>query len=180
MVWHYSDESSRKGPVSKDDLSKLVESGKIDGDTLVWKTGMSEWTPLYKCNDLSTLINTQVPPPLAANAMGNGFIWAVALAPIWGSIVQIIATELRVAITGEAFVLYSSMWWVMILCNILTISMDEKKIKKAGYNAEKLKIWMYLIVPVYVYQRDKLLKEGMTRFWVWIGAFILSLFMFEF
>lgn len=180
MEWHYATASGRKGPVDMESLGKLVSDGHVDQDTLVWKSGMSDWIPLAQCGELAALALPQTPPPISHKAMGNGFVWALTLAPIWGSFVQMLATEIRVAITGEEFVLYSKMWWVMIAINIGAIQFDLSRLKAAGYNTQKLKWWMYLLVPVYIFHRDKIVKADMTRFWVWGGAFLLSLFIFDF
>jgi len=180
MEWHYAIASGRKGPVNSESLEKLFADGRIDHETLVWKTGMSDWIPLAQCGDFSALAMPQVPPPISDKAMGNGYIWALALAPIWGSIAQILATEIRVALTGEAFVLYSQMWGVMIAVNIGSVILDIGRLKLSGYNTGKIKWWMYLLVPIYIFQRDKIVKADMTRFWVWIGAFLLSFVIFDF
>jgi hypothetical protein len=180
MEWHYATSTGRQGPVNIESLQKLSADRHIDQDTLVWKTGMAEWIPIAQCSDLSALAMPQVPPPISDKAMGNGYIWALALAPIWGSIVQMLATDIRVAITGETFVLYSQMWWVMIVANISVLTLDLGRLKKIGYNTKKNKWWMYLLVPVYIFQRDKMVKTNMTRFAVWIGAFLLSLVIFKF
>lgn len=180
MEWHYATTSGRIGPVDFDALGKLAVEGHIDHDTLVWKTGMADWIPLGQCSELSALALPQTPPPISNKAMGNGFIWALCLAPIWGSFVQMLATEIRVVITGEEFVLYSDMWWVMLVINIGAIQLDLGRLKQSGYNTQKIKWWMYLLVPVYVFHRDKIVKADMTRFWVWIGAFLVSLAIFNF
>lgn len=180
MEWHYATESGRKGPVDIDMLKKMFVDGQIDRDTLVWKSGMTDWAPLGKCNELVALDDQHVPPPISEKAIGDGYIWALAMAPIWGSIVQMLATEIRVAITGEAFVAYSQMWWVWIAVNIGVMNLDLRRLKQSGYNSEKIKWWMALLIPVYIFHRDKMVKANMTRFWVWIGAFVLSLKMFDF
>lgn len=44
--WHYAFEQASKGPVSKEELSNLLSSGIVKSDTLVWKPGLQQWTPL--------------------------------------------------------------------------------------------------------------------------------------
>jgi len=45
------------------------------------------------------------------------FILALATAPLWGFVVQIIFTKIWVNIVG-GFILYRNMWWVAVACNI--------------------------------------------------------------
>jgi hypothetical protein len=180
MEWHISTPAGRKGPVDVNVMKRLAADGLIDADTLVWRPGMAGWIPASSCCELSATFEQTLPPPISEQSMGNGFIWALALLPIWGTFLQMMATELRVAISGEAFVAYAQMWWVVVLANIVVITLDVGRLKKTGYATKKLKWWMYLLVPVYVFQRDKLVQAGMTRFWIWIGAFLVSLVLFKF
>ena len=43
--WYYSVEGDRQGPVSAQELKKLVEAGSIKASDLVWKDGMADWVP---------------------------------------------------------------------------------------------------------------------------------------
>lgn len=47
MEWYYADGVQRRGPISDEQLQSLVDRGMILPDTLVWHSGVSEWTP-YK------------------------------------------------------------------------------------------------------------------------------------
>lgn len=179
MEWHITTPAGPKGPVDIDLMRKLAADGLMDADTLVWKAGFNDWIPVSRCPELGGLMQRQVPPPIADKAMGDGLVWALALLPLWGILVQMLATQIRVAISGETFVRYAEMWWVIIVVNIVMTSLDLSRIKTFGHDVRKLKWWMYLIVPVYVYQRDKLVKATMTRFWVWIGAFLLAQTYFQ-
>jgi uncharacterized RDD family membrane protein YckC len=48
MNWHYVDKGQQIGPVSDEQLQELLRSGKINGDTLLWREGMSDWVPYTK------------------------------------------------------------------------------------------------------------------------------------
>jgi len=52
-----------EGPYTLTQLGEMAQSGKINGETLVWKSGMSEWTPAAKATDLESVLS-QVPPPI--------------------------------------------------------------------------------------------------------------------
>lgn len=180
MEWHITTPAGPKGPIDISVMNRLAADGLVDANTLVWRPGLSGWIPAASCSELSTTFEHAIPPPIPEQTMGNGFIWALVLLPVWGAFLQMVATELRVMITGEAFVAYSKMWWVVVLANISVISLDIRCLKQAGYAINNLKWWMYLLVPVYVFQRDKLVQAGMTRFWVWIGAFMMSMVLLRF
>lgn len=48
MQWYYALNGQRLGPVSQDELAKLVADGVVRGDTLVWSQGMAEWVAYSK------------------------------------------------------------------------------------------------------------------------------------
>ena len=52
--------------------------------------------------------------------------------------------------------------------------MDIKVIKKAGYNFLSFKRWMWLLVPIYLYQRDKIVSGGIVKTIIWVITFLLS------
>jgi uncharacterized protein (AIM24 family) len=55
------------GPVSQDDVVTNLRNGTIDGNTLVFTTGMSNWTPLKQVPQLAAfLVGGAAAPPTAA------------------------------------------------------------------------------------------------------------------
>ena len=180
MEWHLVTPAGRKGPIDVSLMKRLAADGLLTADTLVWRQGMAGWIPASSCGELPVTFEKTLPPPISEHAMGSGFIWALVLLPIWGAFLQMMAAELRVAITGEAIVAYAQMLWVIVLVNIVVTTLDVNWLKKAGYATNKLKWWMSLLVPVYIFQRDKLVQAGMSRFWIWIGAFLLKMVLFNF
>jgi hypothetical protein len=46
MNWYYESGGQQQGPVTETDLDRLLSEGKITLDSLVWREGMSGWTPL--------------------------------------------------------------------------------------------------------------------------------------
>jgi len=51
------------GPMSVPQLSQYVQSGRIDRNTLVWCSGMADWTAAGTVAELSRLFGAPVPPP---------------------------------------------------------------------------------------------------------------------
>jgi membrane protease subunit (stomatin/prohibitin family) len=56
-------EGKQAGPFLMDVIQQKMMSGEIMKETLVWKAGMSEWTPAAQVPDLAALFK-DVPPPL--------------------------------------------------------------------------------------------------------------------
>lgn len=46
MTWHYAVDGGQRGPVDDGELDRLLASGDITPDTLVWRAGMAGWQPL--------------------------------------------------------------------------------------------------------------------------------------
>ncbi|MES2996775.1 MAG: GYF domain-containing protein [Verrucomicrobiota bacterium] len=62
MQWYYSKNSSQLGPVSEAELRSKIASGEISPSDLVWKEGMSDWTPAGNVAEFVTAAG--VPPVL--------------------------------------------------------------------------------------------------------------------
>jgi uncharacterized membrane protein len=45
MDWYYASGQQQQGPVSDEELARLVAAGKVKSDTLVWHSGMGDWSP---------------------------------------------------------------------------------------------------------------------------------------
>jgi len=45
MNWYYADQGQQTGPVTEEQFTELVRTGKIQPDTLVWREGMAAWAP---------------------------------------------------------------------------------------------------------------------------------------
>ncbi|MCB1659010.1 MAG: DUF4339 domain-containing protein, partial [Pseudomonadales bacterium] len=63
---------------------------------------------------------------------------------------------------------------ITLILNIGLSYWDEKRIKAAGTNTESFSGWVWL-VPVYLFQRAKALKQNLAYFIVWIVCFVIVL-----
>ncbi|MDZ4816668.1 MAG: DUF4339 domain-containing protein [Verrucomicrobiota bacterium] len=62
MTWYYSDGTNQLGPITTEEIKAKIASGALPLNTIVWKAGMTNWTPL---NNISELIEPKnVEPPL--------------------------------------------------------------------------------------------------------------------
>ena len=68
--WFYVIGTTKKGPLSIEQIKKLVGSGKIRSDTLVWREGLSEWTCLSN-TELADVAPPPLPKPPAAWSRGR-------------------------------------------------------------------------------------------------------------
>jgi len=67
--WYMAIGGHQVGPVSQDDVVTNLRNGTIDGSTLVFTAGMSNWTPLKNVPQLAQFVvnggsTTTAPPPL--------------------------------------------------------------------------------------------------------------------
>jgi len=63
VQWFAGIDGQQAGPFQQDALAQLIQEGKIDRDTLVWKQGMNNWTAAGDIPDLAGLFGA-TPPPL--------------------------------------------------------------------------------------------------------------------
>ncbi|MFO1009300.1 MAG: DUF4339 domain-containing protein [Planctomycetota bacterium] len=52
-TWHYAVGASSHGPVTLDELRRLIESGTLKSDSLVWRDGMAVWQPVAETPELA-------------------------------------------------------------------------------------------------------------------------------
>jgi len=65
MTWYYETGGQQQGPISDNDLDRLLSEGKITMDTLVWREGQAGWAPLRAARP-SGGVPPVVPPVSAA------------------------------------------------------------------------------------------------------------------
>jgi len=53
MEWYYSEEGRRVGPLAEEEFRKLVDSGRIAQETLVWHQGMQDWAAYGRITESS-------------------------------------------------------------------------------------------------------------------------------
>ena len=61
--WHIAENGAAVGPFSPPQLSEAVALGRLRADTLVWRSGMSGWSPAGQVPELVALFQA-APPPL--------------------------------------------------------------------------------------------------------------------
>ena len=191
--YYYVKDGERQGPLSIDEIRNLINSKVISHATQVWMSGWAEWKKASE-TDLSICF-ADAPPPILAGHMSNGYVWMLSFIPIPAIIIQsymarIIASIMSPDIPSNVGVsdifthllqqqnlinnTFNSLWIVPLLLNVSLIFLDTKNMRKAGYDVAIFKWWMWLFVPVYIYQRDKMVGAGITRAIVWIIVFMIS------
>ena len=45
MNWYYELNGEQRGPVAEEELKQLFETGSLTGENLVWREGLTDWTP---------------------------------------------------------------------------------------------------------------------------------------
>ncbi|HEU5079285.1 MAG TPA: RDD family protein [Opitutaceae bacterium] len=79
MQWYYANDNQRMGPVGEEEFQRLVTSGIVRADTLVWRQGMANWMRYAE-------VAPTIPPPLtAAAAPLTSNPAAVATSPVEGA-----------------------------------------------------------------------------------------------
>lgn len=155
--WYYVHQGNRIGPVSRQELERLIAEGQITADTQLG-SGAEDWRPARKEPSLSHLF------PSAAAAQGepgdlNRLAWAIVAVPLAGAVL-----ERTIGIGGL---------WFYALAYIALCVWDERRLKAAGRPAPSC--WWSLLVPVYLWKRAGALTQGKSYFWGWVAAFALAL-----
>jgi uncharacterized protein (TIGR00266 family) len=94
--WYMAIGGHQVGPVSQDDVVTSLRNGTIDGNTLVFSAGMSNWTPLKDVPQLAAFLNggsgapnVAAPPPLVPGRRAHEIDFRIL-----GSEMQFVEVEL--------------------------------------------------------------------------------------
>lgn len=58
--WYHSAHDSVQGPISREELLRLLARGTIPRSALVWRPGMADWTPARRVSELAGLLPPRV------------------------------------------------------------------------------------------------------------------------
>lgn len=177
-VWHIEQRGERRGPFPEAQIRTLIEQKELGRTALCWQPGMGNWQPLE--NTVFKDMFANEPPPLTATAVPNGLVWALVFAPILGVFISafifgITATPMeRLAAERDGSVA-DKYWWLTVVLNIGLSLLDERRLKKAGYDTREMGAsWL---VPVYLYKRARVLGQKPVHFVGWMICFIASFFL---
>jgi GYF domain 2 len=68
--WWYASNGNRKGPIGEQELQRLLVSGTLGPNSLVWKQGMRSWQQIRQMEALVPLL-ASLPPNLPAAKIGR-------------------------------------------------------------------------------------------------------------
>ena len=162
--WYYEIAERQFGPLSTSKMVDFINKRIISASTLI-KPESGDWTTAINSKLSAHLERLALAGP--SKDINNTFVWLLAATPIVGAIIEIIlgvGTNNQFMVFVGYFIAYS------ILCTL-----DIKSLNSDGHQGPNI-AWL-LLVPVYLWQRASLLKQAPQYFWVWIVAFILSVFV---
>lgn len=67
--WWYVSNGQRQGPISKDDLYRLLIDGSLSPKSLVWNRGMKGWQAIARIDELTSLLPS-TPPAIPHKSAG--------------------------------------------------------------------------------------------------------------
>ncbi|MEH2566730.1 DUF4339 domain-containing protein [Bradyrhizobium sp. AZCC 2289] len=178
-AWFYAQHGQRIGPVPADKLRELLAAQTIDGETPIWRKGLADWQPLHATEIGAQLKDT--PPPISANHVNNGLVWALAFAPIAYLFVDIALLNYQNSHPAddtffEAF-LSPLTWLVPVLTNGALCLVDAEQLKRAGYSSGWMTLFALLLAPVYLFVRAQRLRQTPSYGFLWIASFIVSIIL---
>lgn len=174
-LWHYEQNGIRKEPVDQQQLITLIRNGTLTYGSRVWKKGMPSWA-LIEQTELRQHLEGTAPPPLTGSAVNDKIVWLLAFAPILGYLLESFVAGLFGANEAqwERAMADNRYWYVTLALNIALSVADSKRLQQAGYDVSRFKGWVF-VVPVYLYQRAKLLNQNLAYFITWIVCFFIGI-----
>ncbi|MFA4829538.1 MAG: DUF4339 domain-containing protein [Thermodesulfovibrionales bacterium] len=71
--WYYAVTGKQIGPISEDEIIKLISTGTIKKETMLWKEGMPSWTPAFNTELTNNFEKVICPPPLHKDTHAHFF-----------------------------------------------------------------------------------------------------------
>lgn len=165
MRWHYERAGSRVGPVDETEMHRLLTSGTISRDTLVWSP---EVGPAFvRLGDTALSPPMVEPPALPASAVDSTLAWVLVAIPIASELLELAAGSQGTSVWGWTLATFAA--------NVGVSIVDEKRVIRSGASDRSIKFgfWLWL-VPVYLYQRARAVRGPKYYFWAWIASFVIS------
>ena len=174
-AWFNEEDGQRKGPISDSEMIDLIKSSRVSYGSAVWEKDFPDWLKVEN-TELRVHLADVAPPPLSGEHVKNTVVWVLAFAPLIGLFLEyMIATVVYGnQYVAQAAVQNNKLWLVTVALNIGLSYFDERRLKRAGHNTDKFKGWVW-IVPVYLYQRYRNLRQGPAYFIVWLVCFGVTL-----
>ncbi len=163
---YYLHNDERKGPVNESELIDLIKSRTLNRNSILWRKEFGGWQPISNTNFDKYI---EEPPPLSGDVINNTVVWWLAFAPLIGLLIEYIISSA----TGIGIY---NLFFITIILNIYLGYLDDKLLKKAGYDTNLLGIvWL---VPVYLFRRASILKQSNAYGIIWCATFVIMFLLY--
>lgn len=181
--WHYKDEKNGKrlGPVGREEIQRLIGEDRIERATLVWNPVMPEWARA-STTELIGLFGDR-PPPMPTSEINRAAIYVLALIPLIGSVVEVVASHYladHVQLTPAE--LQDHWGWIgfYLVANGIFGELDEHNLRKAGLRIRGAVVLSAILAPVYIFMSCRTVARhaerrgwlAYTPFFLWFAALI--------
>lgn len=174
--WFYTHGGQRMGPVPAAKLQELLAAQTIGDETPIWRKGLADWKPL-RDTEFGAHVKDE-PPPIAPSLVNNTLVWTLALAPIAYLFLDAAILDYQIANPYQDNSIVAALSWVIpIAANAALCLLDERQLKRAGYDSASLTFFALLLAPVYLFVRAKRLRQTPTYGFAWIASFVVSILL---
>jgi hypothetical protein len=172
-----------KGPVSNDDLRRLLSDGTLTSNSLVWKQGLRDWQPAAKVNELASLLRSLPPevPRVVRRHLGSSISFLLGTLAIAGGVSRI-AQPVDDPNKGGALIAGV----VMILGALAYRSAKKRKLceVKSALTRQFLEIALIVLICLVIFAQKNLaylietdpVPNAVIPIWA-IGAYLIVTFM---
>ena len=172
--WYFTGgDGQRVGPVEADSLRDMIRRKAIDGSAYVWTAAFGpDWRQLSTTDLWQEMGGT---PALPTNMIDSKAIWLLAVMPV----IYVVAKAAYVTwamnagahlTDGDQLLPLLGLW----IANGLVADWDIRAIRRTGNPTASLG-WAFLLVPVYIWQRNSRLRVSQASFIVWLVLIIMTL-----
>ncbi|QCE32549.1 DUF4339 domain-containing protein [Acetobacteraceae bacterium] len=196
--WFYEKDGKPTGPVSQLEIARLIISGSVKEDTLVWTSNFGEkWRRADEAGlprvvarkmtlsekgkeaEASTMIATSFLEAMEKRQANLSSFWAVLFfaLPIFANIISAMLfnnTEITSGLSASYFREIILLFIIFLTLKILVLKKDRQAMAEAGYRP--LSYWWLLLPPGYFLLRWERTKKYLGLFLVTMAIYCAALF----
>lgn len=174
--WFYIIGGERLGPISFPDLKARYENGELTEKTLVWtKDFADDWK---RAAEVPGMREASEPPLVPTTEIQNHWLYMLISVPLVMAFAEVMLLRHGTesfntgGLPGLSFLLF---FFANTICALLDQNAVERSGRKDAVNG--LLLWIFLLVPAYIFLRSKRTGLGSGPLVAWIVALVLGGFI---
>lgn len=170
MEWFYENNGQQSGPVSRDEILRLIMQQRIRPETLVWTASFGDsWRPASAAGLVSPLTGLLRPKA----EVSEHWAWALLLGPWIMSRLTLYILEWRHVPDTDRMTTNGIVGLLVLALFFTAFSLDRNAIREGGHTPPGF--WWWLFLPGYFWRRRQVMGRGASLFAVSLVLLVFNM-----